>query len=66
MYSLLIDFVLDRYDGPDDGEQEWGAPAHDRVDGVREPALEHRHRYYVVQIQALDEHPHEHGGPGVF
>lgn len=50
---------------PGGRQQHRAAPAEQRVQAVRKLALEHGERDHVVQVQALDEHPHEHGGARV-
>lgn len=58
--------ALVRHDGrPDGRQQQRSAPAEQRVQQVGELAVEDGQRDDVVQVEALDEHPHEHGGAGV-
>ena len=48
------------------GRQDNGdAPAEDQIQFVVCVRLKDHHCDQVVQVEAFDEHPHEHGGPGV-
>lgn len=63
---LLTIFVVGSCGRPDYGEKNWCHPAEYRIQSMWKALLKYGQSDHVVQIQAFDEHPHEHRSTGIF